>query len=323
LARQNDGFTLSRFLDLLRSANLWTLSAALLAAVSAFLVRALRWADLVRPYAPKAKLLDLFGNTVIGFAAVLVLGRPAEFLRPYLLSRQLRVPFPSQVGAWLLERIYDLLVVLAVAAWALSTLSLDGLPDGSALALALRAGGIIVLSATLGATALLLVFTFAQGFAAQRLRPALALLPASRQEGANRLLSAFLDALAVSRQPRLFTRIVAYSLLHFAVVALSTWLVFLALPVSAHLSLPDTLRFLALLALASAVPLPGLVGGYFVITALLLTEWMGLPLESASVITLAFAAIQTASTLLPASVAALRSGLNWRKLKNMEREAQL
>ncbi|MCW5966223.1 MAG: flippase-like domain-containing protein [Bryobacterales bacterium] len=323
LAWKNDGFSLEQFGALLRTANPLVLLGALVAGFAAFVVRSLRWAVLVRPYTPSVNLLDLLGNTVIGFAAVLLLGRPAELLRPYLISRQLGAPFSSQVGAWLLERIYDLLVVLGVAAWALSTVPLESLPSGSALALALRAGGVLVLVAALAATALLLVFTFASGFAAGRLRDALAILPEARRATALRLLDAFVEALAVSRQPVVFARVVAYSLLHFTVVAFSTWLVFLCLPDSAHLGAADTLRFLALLGLASAVPLPGLVGGYLLVAALLLTEWLRLPLEAASAITLAFGAVQIGSTVPPAMVAALRSGLNWRKIKNMEREAQL
>ncbi len=323
LARQNEGFAFERFVALLRTANPWFLVAGLLAGFAAFVVRALRWSALVKPYAPEVHLPELVGNTVIGFAAVLLLGRPAELLRPYLISRQLGVPFSSQVGAWLLERIYDLLVVLGVAAWALATVPLETLPSGSALALALRAGGVMVLVAALTASALLLAFTFASSFTSGRLQQALVVLPEARRAVALRWLGAFVDALAVSRQPWVFIRMVLYSLMHFGVVALSTWLVFLCLPDSAHLSYADALRFLALLGLASAVPLPGLVGGYLLVAALLLTEWLGIPLEAASAITLAFAVVQLGSTLPPAAVAALRSGLNWRKIKNMEHEAQL
>lgn len=323
LAHKNEGFSAAQFLHLLQSANPFLLLAAAGAGFTAFVLRSLRWAALVAPYAGKIRFLDLLGNTFIGFAAVLVLGRPAELLRPYLIGRQIGASLSSQVGAWFLERIYDLLIVLAIAAWALSTMRLDSVNPESALAIALRTGGVIVLVAAVGATALLIVFTFASEFASNRLRDALAVLPEARQEAANRLLSAFLSAVAVSRQPRCFLRIVAFSVLHWLAVGLSSWFVFLGFPESAHVGLAETFRFLALLALASAVPLPGLAGGFLLIAALLLTEWMRLPLEVASAIALAIWTVQLGITLPLGAVAALRSGLNWRKIKNMEREAHL
>lgn len=323
LTRHHEGFSAARFAALLGNANPWLFLGAVGLGFAAFWVRTLRWAALVRPYAPSVSLFGLMGNTLIGFAAVLLLGRPAELVRPYLISRQIGAPFSSQVGAWLLERIYDLLVILGLAAWALATVPLENLPSGSTLALALRTGGLVVFTAAVAATALLVVFTFAAPFAVGRLREVLVLLPEHRRERISQLLDAFVGALEVSRHAGIFVRLVFYSVLHFAVVGFSNWMVFLCLPESASITLGDTFRFLGLLGLASAVPLPGLVGGYLLMAVLLLTEWLGMPLEAASVITLALWLVQLGATLPPAAASALHSGLNWRKIKNMEREAHL
>jgi glycosyltransferase 2 family protein len=323
LGHQNQGFSFARFASLLQEVRLLPFALAALAGFCAFLLRALRWQVLVGPYAGKASLVDLLGNTFIAFASVLVLGRPAELLRPYLISRQLKVSFTSQAGTWLLERIYDLLAVLTLAAWALSTISLDALAPGSVVALALRAGGAMVLVAALLALALLLVFTFAGKRAAQRLEAALEVLPPSRRQRTKRLVGTFVESVAVTRNPLVLARVLLLSTLHWLVVGFSSWLVFQSFPASEALLVVDAFRFLALLGLASAVPLPGLAGGYLLIAALLLTEWLGLQLEQASAVALGVWTVQLGITVPLGLAAALRSGLNWRKLKNMEREAQL
>jgi hypothetical protein len=46
--------------------------------------------------------------TFIGFTGLALLGRPGEFIRPYLIARRESMPFASQVGVWTVERIFDI-----------------------------------------------------------------------------------------------------------------------------------------------------------------------------------------------------------------------
>ena len=55
---------------------------------------------------------NLLSATVIGFTAITLFGRPGEFVRPYLIALKEKVPVTSQLAAWLLERIFDLLMAL-------------------------------------------------------------------------------------------------------------------------------------------------------------------------------------------------------------------
>src|SRR3989304_202508 len=43
----------------------------------------------------------------MGFAAIFVLGRPAELVRPLLLARKCRMPVSSMFGIYVLERLFD------------------------------------------------------------------------------------------------------------------------------------------------------------------------------------------------------------------------
>lgn len=323
LARQNQGFSFQHFTHAIREIRFDFFGLALLCCSSAFALRGIRWASFVEAYSPNPNKFELIGNTLIGFAAVVVIGRPAEFLRPYLIARQLRVTFPSQVGAWLLERIYDLLSILVLSAWALLTIDATSLPEESPVTMAIRAGGGMVLVTSLVAVAVLAMFTFAAETAAKSLQGVLSFLPESRRESAARLLNAFSSALSISRNPKYLLSIIGWTVAHWFVVGVGMWAIFQSFPASAHLSLSEAFRFLAILAVASAIPLPGLVGSYYLVSALLLTEWLGLRLEDASGITLVSWTLQLGIAIPLGAVAALRSGLNWRRIKSMEQEAHL
>ncbi|HEY2498960.1 MAG TPA: lysylphosphatidylglycerol synthase transmembrane domain-containing protein [Candidatus Angelobacter sp.] len=71
-----------------------------------YILRALRWKILLRPVCD-AKTADLVAPTMIGFAGLALLGRPGEFIRPYLISRKVNLSMASQLAVWTVERIFD------------------------------------------------------------------------------------------------------------------------------------------------------------------------------------------------------------------------
>lgn len=84
-------------------------------------LRALRWKIFLKPLKKDASWLGLVPPTLIGFTGLALLGRPGEFIRPYLIARQAKVSFSSQIAVWTVERIFDLgafavLLLLAVLA---------------------------------------------------------------------------------------------------------------------------------------------------------------------------------------------------------------
>lgn len=81
-------------------------------------LRAVRWAILLRPVR-MVRARELVGLQFIGFAGLGLLGRPGEFIRPYLTARKLNLSFSSQLAVWTVERIFDtgsvaLIVVIAM-----------------------------------------------------------------------------------------------------------------------------------------------------------------------------------------------------------------
>jgi uncharacterized protein (TIRG00374 family) len=73
----------------------------------AYILRAVRWKIFLRPVRKEATIVELIPPTMIGFAALALLGRAGEMIRPYLIARRTNLPFASQVAVWAVERIFD------------------------------------------------------------------------------------------------------------------------------------------------------------------------------------------------------------------------
>jgi uncharacterized protein (TIRG00374 family) len=73
----------------------------------AYIFRSVRWALLLR-HNKKVPLLSLLGTQVIGFTAVALIGRIADPVRPYLVSKKTGLPLSNQVAVYIVERLFDL-----------------------------------------------------------------------------------------------------------------------------------------------------------------------------------------------------------------------
>ena len=72
-----------------------------------YLLRAIRWKVFLKPIC-QSRLSYLLGPTFIGFTGLALLGRPGEFVRPYLIAKKENVSLSSQIGVWTVERIFDI-----------------------------------------------------------------------------------------------------------------------------------------------------------------------------------------------------------------------
>ncbi len=72
-----------------------------------YVFRAVRWALLLR-HMKKVQLLSLLGTQVIGFTAVALIGRIADPVRPYLVSKKTGLPLSNQIAVYIVERLFDM-----------------------------------------------------------------------------------------------------------------------------------------------------------------------------------------------------------------------
>src|SRR5882757_1018708 len=101
-------FDWHRFWMATHNTNKFYLVAGVALVYADYFLRAVRWKIMLRPVSPETKSAELVAPTVIGFTGLALLGRPGEFIRPYLIARRQKLPVSSQVAVWAVERIFDI-----------------------------------------------------------------------------------------------------------------------------------------------------------------------------------------------------------------------
>ncbi len=83
----------------------------------AYVLRAVRWRIFLKPV-HQTTTRRLLAPQFVGFAALALLGRAGEMIRPYIIAKKERLTFTSQMAVWGVERIFDMAsfaVMLAVS----------------------------------------------------------------------------------------------------------------------------------------------------------------------------------------------------------------
>ena len=318
---RQEGFDWANFAGVfLRLKWSWLLGSALFALVS-YYGRALRWAVLIEPLRPDASIWRLFSATAIGFTAVVIFGRPGEFVRPYLISVKERVPFSSQLAAWLLERIYDLLAALLIFGFALAQIEKSGLRVGSKLEWILKIGGHVAWISCLVCLVVLVVLQEYSGMAQRRLLAALSFLPPGYLRKAEDLVTSFVQGAQATRKFTSLLKVLGYTVLEWGLIVGCYLCLFRAFPSLAHFRITDILIFMGFVAFGSVIQIPGVGGGMQLVSIFVLTELFKMPLEVASSVAIV-AWIITFVVIVPIGLLLLfHEGLNWQELKEMEAEA--
>ena len=296
---------------------LWILAACLLISLS-YVGRAIRWRVMLRPICPHPSFSGLLISTAIGFTATVFFGRAGEFVRPYLIARKEGVSVSSQIAVWVAERIFDLLMVLALFGFALSQLDKGAAHASPKVALILEVGGwalgilsVVCLIAISG-------FRFFHDGVRDRLLDSLAFLPPQPLQRATRFLDAFGEGMLATRDPRSLTLLFVYSVIEWIVLILVGYCVMHALPGTRILTMHDTMIVLGFVAFGGSVQLPGIGGGSQVATMFTLTELYKVPAEAASGAALLLWLVNLVIIVPFGLVLALREGLHWKEMRNWE-----
>lgn len=87
-------------------ANWWMIALGIGCIYLGYVFRSVRWALLLR-HNKKVPLLSLMGTQVIGYTAVALIGRVADPVRPYLVSKKTGLPLSNQFAVYVVERLFD------------------------------------------------------------------------------------------------------------------------------------------------------------------------------------------------------------------------
>lgn len=94
----------------------------------AYVFRSVRWALLLR-HNKKVPPFSLIGTQVIGFTAVALIGRIADPVRPYLVSRKTGLTLSNQIAVYIVDRLFDAGSMALIFSSAIVLTAWLGVPD--------------------------------------------------------------------------------------------------------------------------------------------------------------------------------------------------
>ncbi len=297
------------------------LSASVAMALFSYVVRALRWRVMLRPLKPGTSVRNLISATMIGFTAVTLVGRPGELVRPYLISRKENLPLSSQIAAWFLERIWDLLAFVVMFGYAMVHIGRSREVLGPRFEVAIQAGGYLIVATGVICLIVLVVLNRYSAAMRTRLLDALAFLPEKHHRRADGLVTAFLDGAASTKNRSTVMLLLLYTVAEWLVIILSVAFLFGAYPGTAPLAVADIITFTAFVACGSLVQIPGIGGGVQIAAIVVLNELFHVPLELATGMAIMIWVISWIAVVPVGLALEFREGLNWRQFRALEREA--
>jgi glycosyltransferase 2 family protein len=213
---------------------------------------------------------------VIGFAATFLLpARAGEVIRPLILARREGLPFTATFATIILERLMDMVTVLALFAVFVLTADPATMSAQPAHLARVKAGGL--LAAAVAAVAMTTAFV-AAGHPERLGRWALRIehvLPARLARMVAKFVESFTQGLGVMRQPRRLLVSLALSVPLWLSIAAGIWLTSLAF----HITFPYVGSFLVMtiLVVGVAMPTPGAVGGFHAAYQIAVHSFFGAP----------------------------------------------
>ena len=245
----------------LQKANAFYLTMAILIICLGYLLRAMRWKVLLAPIT-ETSLKELFATTTVGFAAVFLVGRMGEIVRPmWLPMRDKRVRPSAALITLGVERIFDLASLVCFFAINLIWFKV---PPGreTEFAYVKLVGNLMLAGVFVGFLCLYVYQKYSVSFItwAEKITDK-KLIPQRLRQVLISLLRQLAASLQVLKDWREVTAVVFWTMLLWFSIAIPTWLVILAFGI--NLGFSDSLFIMGWAAIGSIVPTPGGAAGAF------------------------------------------------------------
>lgn len=245
----------------LRRADAWYLGTAVFVICFGYLLRAIRWKVLLQPIT-KSSLKELFATTTVGFAAIFLIGRAGEIVRPmWLPMRDKRVRPSAALVTLGLERIFDLAALVCFFAvnllWFTPPAGRETEFEYIKLIGWLMLGGVIV------GFAALFVYQRVSEKVIERTAKVIdkRIIPVRLQKIILSLLKQLGAALAILKDWKETASVICWTIALWFAISIPTWLVLLAFDLP--ISFSDSLFIMGFAVVSSVVPTPGGAAGAF------------------------------------------------------------
>ena len=248
----------------------------------AYALRAVRWRIFLKPM-KATTTRRMLAPQFIGFAALALLGRPGEMVRPYLIARKEDLTFTSQVGVWLMERVFDTasVAVMFVALAFLGDPLWQTLPNHR-LAQEVRVSASIFFLAVVAVIVVALVLRRSGYAIAERLQKRFEGHPSKLAQGLHSKIVSFTDGLQIISDAGSVAILSLLSMAMWIIIAGAYWLITHAysgqLP---RLGLASLMVLMVAAMFGSLIQLPGVGGGSQLATIAVLNGVFGVDNEVA------------------------------------------
>jgi hypothetical protein len=274
-------------------------------------LRSWRWAIFLTPV-QRVRPMELLGPQLIGFTAVMLIGRIADLVRPYLIARRLGLPVATQLAIYSVERAFDV-----GAAAVLFSFTLAVAPHNLPHHVLYVQAGALSLAATFALVAFAVSLRFAGTTVAELIRRLITPLSADLANRVNDRIVDFCKGLHILSTWREFFTASAISLLMWLGIACGYLLSarsFTTEPTLSHFSFTATMLIVAASLGGSMLQLPIL--GWFTQTGVLATALHGffnVPWETATACGAVMLFVTTLDILPIGLIAARLQGITLRE----------
>jgi len=310
-----------KLLYAVRDANPYYIILALAAIYLCYGIRSLRW-EVFQRNIGNANFWKIYKLTLAGFAAIFLLGRAGEPVRPLLLAKKQDLPIADTFGIYVLERIFDMASVAVIAG---AGLILFGMRPhagdlASELETAAKTTGTILFAGVLAAT-IALIYLRVHGTALLERRLHATIQAGGWRSSLARIVLGFVRGVQTIRTWKDLILATAYSGLHWLVVALVYYWVSRSFTGTLHtIGVADSLLVLAFTLVGSTIQLPGIGGGSQAGAIIAYTAIFGVEREPAVAAAMVLWAITFAGCGILGVPMLIHEGLGLRDLKRMAAE---
>src|SRR5215475_4271817 len=283
-----------------------------------FALRAMRW-QVFQKNLGKAEFWSIYRMTLAGFAAVFVLGRAGEPVRPLLLSRNAKIPVADTFGIYVLERLFDFASSAVIAALGLFIYASQSHEGGSSSVIvngARTAGGLLA-AGVIGTIAFLAYLRLHGGGMAERQLKGWVAAHGWRAAVAKIILG-FVRGIQTIRSWRDLAESVILSAIHWYFVALVY--LFVSHGFGGRLALlgvGDCLLLLAITLVGSVLQLPTVGGGAQALAIFAYMQVFGVEKEAAVAAALVLWLVTFASCSFAGIPLLVHEGFSFGQLREM------
>jgi glycosyltransferase 2 family protein len=315
-----DEFSGTRLWDSVRSANYPYLFLAVVTIYVCYGVRALRW-EKFQKHVGEAHFWNIYSMNLAGFAALFLLGRAAEPVRPLLISRKDKIPIADTFGIYALERILDAVCTAVFAAIGLLLSGrLQSQSGGAAFSRGVRTAGMFFSLFAFVAIAGLVYLRLHGSALLERRMDGWLTHHGWRAKVARILLGFSRGVQTVRSWSDLFAAVVL-SAIHWLLVAVCYFLVIRAFTGRlSTLTFTDSIVVLVITLVGSAAQLPGVGGGSQAMALFAFTQLYGVEREPAFAAAMVLWLVTFAACTLGGVPLLLKEGLSLSELRHMRQE---